>query len=378
MIPFVDLKAQYARLKPAFDTRIRTVLEHGHYIDGPEIGELEEALARFAGCTDAVAVSSGTDALLIALMAERIGPGDAVFLPAFTFPATAEAILLLQATPVFVDVQRHTFNIDPVDLERRVEEVASGSTLRPRAVIAVDLFGLPADYPAISLIAEHHDLFVLSDAAQSRTAGALAPGTATSFFPAKPLGCYGDGGAVLTDDRERAKVMRSIRAHGKDADKYDIIRLGLNGRLDTIQAAVLLAKLDIFADELAARARVARLYDDGLEGVVITPARPPGADSAWAQYTIRTPRREQLRDALRAEGFPTAVYYPRPLHLQPAYAAAGPGPGSMPVSEELSAQVLSLPMHPYLEPEVVSRICRVIGDTLLGSEAPSAEVAIAN
>lgn len=263
-IPFVDLNAQYRRLKDDIDRRIATVLNHGGFIMGPEVGELEAELARRAGVGQVVSVSSGTDALLIALMADGIGPGDAVFLPAFTFTATAEVVLVAGAVPVFVDVDRNSCNLDPVDLERRIRETRSKANLRPRAIIAVDLYGLPADYDRLGSIARREQMLLIGDAAQSfgaafngRPVGVLAPVTATSFFPAKPLGCYGDGGALFTDDRQRADLYRSIRVHGQGTAKYDVARVGMNGRLDTLQAAILMAKLNVFNDELAARGRLA-------------------------------------------------------------------------------------------------------------------------
>ncbi len=364
-IPFVDLKAQQARLKPVLDARMAAVLDHGRYIMGPEIAELEAALAGDAGVRHAITCASGTDALLIALMAQGVGPGDAVFLPAFTFTATAEVVLTAGAEPVFVDVEPGSCNIDAGDLERRVAAVAG--RLRPRLVIAVDLYGLPADYHALAAVADRHGLTVLADAAQSfgatlrgEAVGGLAPITATSFFPAKPLGCYGDGGALFTDDDALADIMRSIRVHGGGGAKYDIVRPGLNSRLDTLQAAVLLAKLTVFEDELAARRRIAARYDDRLRDIVTVPARPNGAQSAWALYTIQTDRRDKLAEALKARGVPTAVYYPRPMHLQPAYTRYGDGPGDHPVSERLCERVLSLPMHPYLDDATIDRICDAV------------------
>ncbi len=372
-IEFAGLKAQYARLKPEIDARIQAVLDHGQFIMGPEVAELERALASFADCADAVAVSSGTDALIMALMAEGVGPGDAVFLPAFTFTATAEVVVLLGAAPVFVDVDQGTFNIDPSDLEQRIRSVRNQGTLTPRAAIAVDLFGLPADYPALEQICRDHNLFLLDDAAQSfgarlngKPVGQLAPATAVSFFPAKPLGCYGDGGALLTNDPARAEIYRSIRAHGKGTAKYDIVRIGLNARLDTLQAAILLAKLTVFPDELAAREALARQYDAQLGDGVTTPARAPGAQSAWAQYTIQVDNRDQVADALKAQGMPTAVYYPRALHLQPAYERYGDGNGSLPVSEQLCGRVLSLPMHGYMREDVAERIADSVRAAILG------------
>jgi dTDP-4-amino-4,6-dideoxygalactose transaminase len=370
-LPMVDLQAQYRRLKPQILQRIEAVLDHGRYIMGPEVAELEAQLAAFTGARHAVGVASGSDALLIALLAQGLRRDDAVFVPAFTFPATAEAILLAGATPVFVDVDLRTFNIDPQDLARQIERVLREGWLHPRAVIAVDLFGWPADYDAIAAVAEPYDMFVLADAAQSlgatvgnRAVGTLAPVTATSFFPAKPLGCYGDGGALFTDDDDLAAAMRSIRTHGAGRDKYDIERLGLNGRLDTLQAAILLAKLEVFADELAARQRVADAYDAALRHVVTIPFRPPGTTSAWAQYSILVDDRDGVAARLKDAGVPTAVYYPRPLHQQPAYASHGQGAGSLPASEALCRRILSLPMHPYLTPQDCARVCESVDQAL--------------
>ena len=375
-IPFVDIKAQYSRLKPTIDDRMATVFEHGRFIMGPEVMELEASLAERAGVQHCITCGSGTDALLIALMAYGVGPGDAVFLPAFTFTASAEVVLTAGAEPVFVDVHLDTFNIDVEDLERRV--VAVSGRLRPRVVIAVDLFGAPADYVALEAVAKRHDLAILADAAQSFGAtwrdepvGGLAMISATSFFPAKPLGCYGDGGALLTDDDTLAETMRSIRAHGKGSGKYDIVRAGLNSRLDTLQAAVVLAKLIVFDDELVQRRRVAARYDDRLKNIVTVPLRPNDTQSAWAQYTIQTDHRDLLAAGLKERGIPTAIYYPLPMHLQPAYKSFGDGAGSHPVSEELCDRVLSLPMHPYLKDATIDRICdaveAVLGDLGIAS-----------
>ena len=366
-IPFVDLKAQYAHLKPAIDQGIQRVLEHGQFIMGPEVAELEAALASHAGVRHAVGLSSGTDALLVPLLAAGIGAGDAVFLPSFTFTATAEMVLLAGATPVFIDVNEQTFNIDPEDLDRNINSVAAAGQLTPRAIIAVDLFGLPADYDAINMIAARHDLLVIGDAAQSfgaasagRMVGTLAPVTATSFFPAKPLGGYGDGGALFTDNDEWAALYRSVRSHGAGKDKYDIARLGLNARLDTLQAAILLVKLEAFPGELAARRELADYYDTRLSQYVTTPHRVADMSSSWAQYTIQCDDREAMRAALTNQGIPTAIYYPRPMHLQPAYAGYGPGVGGLPVSEALAKKVLSLPMHPYLPEDTAERICNAV------------------
>ncbi len=374
-IAFVDLKAQYQAHKPAIDAAIQTVLDHGRYIMGPEVAKLEAALADFTGAKHVLGCSSGTDAIVMIMMAEGVGPGDAIFVPSFTFTATAEAILLLGATPVFVDVDPDDFNIDCADLEQRIQAVKAAGKLIPRGILAVDLFGLPVEYAKLAAVAAKHGLMVWDDAAQSfggslgdTRVGALCRATATSFFPAKPLGCYGDGGAVMTDDDELAEKMLSIRAHGKGGAKYDIVRVGLNARLDTIQAAVLLAKLPHFAGEIERREAVSRQYDARLANVVKTPARYQGRSSAWAQYTIKVPaeKRDAIASALKDLGIPTAVYYPLPMHLQTAYRAFGEGEGSLPVSEALSGEVLSLPMHPYLEEPAVARIADAIARAVSG------------
>ncbi|SDH07950.1 DegT/DnrJ/EryC1/StrS family aminotransferase [Roseospirillum parvum] len=367
-LPFIDLAAQQARLKPELDRAIAEVLAHGRYIMGPEVEAFEEELAAFAGAGQAVSLASGTDALMVVLMAWNIGPGDAVFVPSFTFTATAEAVLLLGARPVFVEVD-DSFNLDPADLEAKIAQTRAAGRLTPRAIIAVDLFGLPADYPRINAIARAEGLKVLADAAQSfggsldgKKVGTLADATATSFFPAKPLGCYGDGGAVLTDDAELAQALASIRQHGKGGAKYDIVRVGVNSRLDTLQAAILRVKLAAFPGELEVREAAARAYDTGLANApnVTPPPRRPGATSAWAQYTIRLPERDATAARLKEAGIPSAVYYPLPMHLQSAYRDHGDGPGSLPLSEHLSGEVLSLPMHGDLETETASWIASQI------------------
>jgi len=362
-IAFIDLKKQFSVLEKDIRAAIDGVLAHGQFIMGPEIGRLEEELARFAGARQAVACASGTDALLLPLMAWGVGPGDAVFTSPFTFIATAEVISLLGATPVFVDIDPKTYNIDPEQLRAAVEKTTREGRLRPKAVIPVDLFGLPADYEPIMALAEEKGLLVLEDAAQSfgalyrgRRAGALGHVGATSFFPAKPLGCYGDGGAVLTDDDHLAGLMRSIRVHGQGSHKYENVRLGLNARLDTLQAAILLAKLAAFPDELEQRQRVAARYTQGLNSRVQTPHIPEGSTSAWAQYSILTDRREEVQAALKTAGIPTAVYYPLPLHLQGAFADFGYAQGDFPVAEATAGRIFSLPMHPYLEDETIDFI----------------------
>tara|TARA_Y100001934_G_scaffold7188_2_gene9785 strand:- start:82192 stop:83325 length:1134 start_codon:yes stop_codon:yes gene_type:complete len=366
-IAFVDLKAQQERLKSQIDERMARVFEHGQYIMGPEVAEFEAALASFAGAQDSVSVANGTDALQIALMAEDVGPGDAVFLPSFTFTATAEVVLLRGAEPVFCEVNGRTFNIDPADLRDKANSVQKEGRLRPRAVVAVDLFGLPADYEALAQVCWSKDMFLLADAAQSFGAllgksrvGTLAPVTATSFFPAKPLGCYGDGGALITDHPDRAAQFRSIRAHGKGQEKYDIDRIGLNSRLDTLQAAILLAKISIFEDELESRNRVAAKYSECLADIVTTPCVNDTAQSAWAQYAIQLDNRDAVAAYLKDNGVPTAIYYPKPMHLQTAYFGYGDGENSLPVSEGLSKRILCLPMHPYLEESTIENICSLI------------------
>src|SRR6478736_433766 len=367
-IPFIDLAAQRHHLGRAIDDAIARVLGHCQFILGPEVKVLEDELARFCGAAHAVTCASGTDALLLVLMAKRIGPGDAVVCPSFTFTATAEVVALVGAVPVFADVEEASFNLDPESLQRACA-VARELGLRPRAVIPVDLFGQPADHDRIASIAAAQELFVLDDAAQAfgatyknRRLGTLAPATATSFFPAKPLGCYGDGGAVLTDDEELAQVMRSVRVHGEGRDKYDCVRIGLNGRLDTIQAAVLIEKLRIFPEEIAARERAARRYSDGLADVAIVPKLARGSTSVWAQYTIRLAagRRDALAAVVNPEGIPTAVYYPIPLHRQEPYRRFPVAEGGAPVSERLAEEVISLPMHAYLDEATQDRIIAAV------------------
>ncbi len=362
-IAFIDLAAQRKHLDGRIEAAIARVVEHGAYIMGPEVAQLEQQLAAYVGVRHAVSCASGTDALLMVLMAHDIGPGNAVFVPAFTFAATAEVVALLGATPVFVDVG-DDFNMDPGSLERAIEMV-DRTDLRGRGVIPVDLFGLPADYEAIEPLAQDHGLFVLQDAAQSfggrrfgKTAGAHAHAAATSFYPAKPLGCYGDGGAVFTDDENLADKIRSLRIHGMgQGGQYDNVRIGITGRLDTIQAAVLIEKLAVFDAELAARGEIACRYHRELRDVVRVPPVPAGVASAWAQYTIVLPcERAAFAAALKAQGVPTAVYYPRSLARQPAYMHCPVAPGGLPKTDAFAERVISLPMHPYLEAEVQERI----------------------
>jgi dTDP-4-amino-4,6-dideoxygalactose transaminase len=373
-IPFIDVAAQRRRLGRSVDDAIARVLGHCQFILGPEVRALEAELAAFCGVRCAVSCASGTDALIMVLMALGIGPGDAVICPTFTFTATAEVVVLVGATPVFADVEEASFNLDPASLQRACA-TARRLGLRPKVVIPVDLFGQPVDYARITPIAEAENLFVLDDAAQAfgatyhnRRLGAVAPATATSFFPAKPLGCYGDGGAVFTDDENLAQVMRSVRVHGEGRDKYDCVRIGLNGRLDTIQAAVLIEKLKIFPDEIASRERVARRYASGLADVATVPEVAPGSTSVWAQYTIRlaSGRRDGFAAELKAQGIPTAIYYPVPLHRQEPYRAYPVAEGGAPVSERLADEVISLPMHAYLDESTQDRIIAAARRALAG------------
>ncbi len=368
-IPFIDLKGQQARIEADLRRRLEAVLGHCQFILGPEVVELEQELAKFCGAKHCISISSGTDALQIAMMAEGIGRGDAVFLPAFTYTATAEVPLVLGATPVFVDVDPRTFQIDPAHLAARVAEVRAAGKLVPRMLIGVDLFGQPADWPALAAIAAREGLVTLDDCAQSfgaslsgRMLGTLADATATSFFPSKPLGAYGDGGALFTESDERAALYRSLRTHGEGTTRYEVLRTGMNGRLDTLQAAVLLSKLTVFADELAARERVAEYYDSRLGNAVVTPARVADSKAAWAIYAILLPdgaARTRLQDGLRAAGVPSAIYYPKPLHQQPAYQGAHDG-AALPVSEDLAGRIMALPIHPDLTEEDLARICDAV------------------
>jgi len=368
---FVDLAKQLETIRGTVEERIKTVLDHGNFILGPEIKELEKKLAAFAGVKHCISCSSGTDAILLSLMAYNIGPGHAIFTTPFTFIATAEVISLLGATPVYVDIDPDTFNMDPEKLRQTIQDIKNNKKptpqfpdgLIPKGIIAVDLFGLPADYDAINAIAREHDLFVVEDAAQSfggrykgKMAGNLADVAATSFFPAKPLGCYGDGGAILTNNDKLADIMESLRVHGKGQHKYDNIRIGINGRLDTIQAAILLAKLEIFGKEIEKRQEVSARYSEGLKNAVKVPQVPEGYRSAWAQYSIVSDRKKELMTQLQNAGIPTAVYYPRPLHLQTAFSFLGYTEGSMEVSEKTSDTIFSLPMHPYLSTQDQDKI----------------------
>ena len=368
-IPFIDLKAQQARIAGDLRARIDRVLAHCQFILGPEVAELEQKLAEFCGANHCVTISSGTDALQIAMMAEGIGRGDAVFLPAFTYTATAEVPLVLGATPVFVDVDPRTFQIDPAHLEARIAQVRAAGKLQPRMLVAVDLFGQPADWPALSAIAAREGLFTLDDCAQSfgasqhgRRLGSQADATMASFFPSKSLGAYGDGGALFTQSAERAELYRSLRTHGEGTTRYEVLRTGMNGRMDTFQAAILLSKLTVFEQELALRERIATTYDRRLGNAVITPARVPDSTSAWAVYSILTrsaEARTRLQGALKAAGVPSAIYYPKPLHHQPAYQPHHDGT-PLPVSEDLAERIMALPIHPDLSDADLDRICAAV------------------
>ena len=372
-VAFIDIAAQRRRLGRSIDEAVSRVLTHCQFINGPEVAELEAALAAFSGARHVVSCASGTDALLMVLMAKGVGRGDAVLCPSFTFCATGEAVALTGATPVFVDVDESTFNMDVASLTRGVAS-AKRLGLEPKAVIPVDLFGQSADHDAIAAVAQAEGLFVLDDAAQAfgasykgRRLGGLGLITTTSFFPAKPLGCFGDGGAIFTDDAGFAETLRSVRVHGQGSDKYDNVRLGLTGRLDTIQAAVLLEKLKIFEDEIAARNAVAERYARGLGNVVTVPRLAGGASSVWAQYTIRLPAgidRHEFASALKAQGVPTAIYYPKSMHQQTAYRDFPVADGGLPACERLSSDVISLPMHAYLDEPTQERVIKAVRGAL--------------
>src|SRR5882757_10022400 len=367
-IPFIDVGAQRRRLGRSIDDAIARVTTHCQFINGPEVAEFESQLAAFCGAGYAVGCASGTDALMLVLMAKGIGPGDAVICPAFTFCATAEVVVLLGATPVFADVDAETFNLNAGSVKRAVL-TAKRLGLKPKVLIPVDLFGLPADYDELLAVAKDENLFVLDDAAQGfgamykgRKLGTIAPATATSFFPAKPLGCYGDGGAILTDDAGLVEVLKSLRVHGQGTDKYDNVRIGMTSRLDTIQAAVLIEKLKIFADEIEARDRAARRYADGLKDVAIVPEVPAGMTSVWAQYTIRLKPgiRDEFAVKLKAQGIPTAIYYPKPLHRLEAYKTYPVADNGIPTTDQLAEEVISLPMHAYLDVTTQDRVIEAI------------------
>ena len=367
-IRFIDLERQQAAIRPALERNIKAVLDHGRYIMGPEVATLEARLAAFCGARHAISCANGTDALVLALRALGIGQGDCVIVPSFTFCATAEAVCLVGATPLFVDVEADSFTMDPASLAAGIA-LAKRQGLGLKAVIAVDLFGQPCDYAAIEPLVRTHGLHLVCDAAQafgascaSGPVGTIGDITTTSFFPAKPLGCYGDGGALFTADDGLAEVLRSLRVHGQGRHKYDNVRIGTNSRLDTMQAAILLAKLDVYADEIGRRDAVAMAYAASLDDNALTlPRVRPGARSVWAQYTIRTSSRDALAARLKAAGIPTAVYYATPLHLQAGYAGFPHVMDEGSVSAELAGSVLSLPMHPYLEAAEIDRIAKAAG-----------------
>lgn len=372
-VRFVDLAAQQARIRDRVDAAVARVLDHGQYIMGPEVAELEAKLSAHCGAAHSVACSSGTDALAMVLMARNVRPGQAIFCPAFTFVATAEVVAWLGAHIWFVDVDAETFNMDPASLEMAIAD-AKAAGHEPVGVIPVDLFGIPADYDAVSKIAAREGLWVLGDGAQSygaryhnRRVGTLAMATATSFFPAKPLGAYGDGGAVFTDDAELAETLRSILFHGKGANQYDNVRIGMTGRIDTVQAAILIEKLAIFDDEIESRNRIAARYSSLLSTHVATPVVPEGLQSVWAQYTIKLPDgadRAGIQARMKDRGVPSAVYYAKPLHRQDAYSHHGIAGGELPVTDMLSGCVLSLPMHPYLDNATQDRVVEALISSL--------------
>ncbi len=367
---FIDLKKQYSLIENLVNENIKRVLDSGQYIMGPQIIELEQKLAEYAGVDYCVSCSSGTDALVMPLMAYEIGIGDAVFVPAFTFFATAESVSIVGATPVFIDIDS-SFNIDVEKLENAIIQTINENKLKAKAIMAVDLFGLIPDFEKINSIAKKYNLILIEDAAQSFGANrngkkscSFGDCAATSFFPAKPLGCYGDGGAIFTNDKDLYEKLLSVRVHGQNNDnKYENIRIGLNGRMDTIQAGILLAKLTIFDEEIQKRQDVSKLYNEHLAGKVITPEIPENCISAYAQYTVLAKdksHRDEIISKLKENNIPTAVYYPIPLHLQKAYTNLGYKSGDMPVSEQFSERVFSLPFHPYLTEEEIKLICGLI------------------
>lgn len=384
---FIDLEAQQRRIRETIEANILKVLEHGRYIMGPEVMELERKLSDYVGMKYCIGCGSGTDALLMALMALSVGPGDVVITTPFTFIATAEVISLTGAIPVFADIDHNTFNISPVEIEKAIKAASQWdrsiyplpadvhrSDLTVKGIIAVDLFGLPADYEAIGKIAADNNLFVIADAAQSfgaeykdRKACSWADVACTSFFPAKPLGAYGDAGAVFTNNDDLSEKIFSIRVHGQGIDKYNNVRIGLNARLDTLQAAILLSKFEIFPLEIEERQRVAQHYNERLLPIstIKRPEIPQGYKSVWAQYSLQSGKRKQILSNLANNGIPTAVYYPKPLHLQDAFKFLGYSPGDMPVSEAISQEIFSVPMHPYLQDSQINKICELIAAAFL-------------
>lgn len=366
MIPFIDLAAQQQRIRPQIDAAVKRVLDHGQYIMGPEVKEFEQKLAEFCGAKFCVSCANGTDAIALPLMLLDVKEGDAVFVPSFTFTATAEVVCWRNATPYFVDVDPDTYNMCPKSLRAAIAECKK-SNLTPRGIIAVDLFGLAADFDAIDAIAKEHDLWLIMDSAQGfgagykgRITGSMGRFATTSFFPAKPLGAYGDGGAILTNTESDLEILHSLRVHGQGVDKYDNVRVGVNSRLDTIQAAILLEKIKIYKDEIEKRNVIAQRYTDALKDIVKTPIVPDGYTSTWAQYTIGVKDRAKLQEHLKSNNIPTMIYYPRPLHLQPAYRHYPSVGGTLPVSEKIMGEVLSIPMHPYLKPAVQDQVIAAI------------------
>jgi len=382
---FIDLATQQKRIRKQLEKNIMAVLDHGKYIMGPEVAEIEQRLAEYVGVKHAIGCSSGTDALLMALMAYDVGPGDAIFTTPFTFIATAEVISLLGATPVFVDIDPNTFNLSPTELDKAISALkkndptiypipaAAGRGLQPKGIMPVDLFGLPADYDSINAIAKGHGLFVIEDAAQSfggeyngRKACSLADIACTSFFPAKPLGCYGDGGMCFTDNDDLADLMNSVKIHGQGTDKYNNVRIGINGRLDAFQAAVLNAKFDIFPEEVKLRDKVARQYNQLIEKSgcgPVTPKTPDGYRSVWAQYSVLArddKHRSELQDKLKNENVPSAIYYSKPLHIQTAFENLGYKLDDFAVSHDFSTRIFSLPMHPYIQKKDQERIVQFL------------------
>jgi dTDP-4-amino-4,6-dideoxygalactose transaminase len=376
---FIDLGAQRDRIRDRLDAAIDRVVDEGKYILGPQVTEFEQKLAAYVGVKNVVACANGTDALLLPLLASGIGPGDAVFVPSFTFAATAEVVALAKAEPVFIDVDAETYNIDITSLEAAIAMIKAEGRLKPRAIIPVDLFGLGADYAAIAEIAERENLLVIEDAAQAiggsidgKMCASFGKVASTSFYPAKPLGCYGDGGAMFTNDDEFAARLRSFAFHGKGETQYDNVHVGLNSRLDTLQAAILIEKLAILEDEMVARQKVAQRYRDGLHNVVKVAHVPEGHRSAWAQYAIETPHRDALKAHLQEKGIPSVIYYVKPLHRQVAYKDYPVAPGGLPVSEALPTRILCLPMHAYLSAEDQDRIISTISDFIASKSAQHA------
>lgn len=377
---FIDLAAQRAQIEHKINSAIERVVKSGRYILGPEVTEFENQLADYVGVKHAIGCANGTDALLLPLMARDIGPGDAVFCPSFTFAATAEVVALRRAEPVFVDVEADTYNMDVASLEAAIAMVKQEGRLQPKAIIPVDLFGLAADYSAIEAVAKREGLIVIEDAAQSvggklgsKMCGSFGDVASTSFYPAKPLGCYGDGGAMFTDDDDLAEVLRSLNFHGKGDGQYDNVRVGINSRLDTIQAAILIEKLAILEGEMQARQAVAARYADGLRDVVKAAENIPGGRSAWAQYAIEADDRDGLKGHLQSNNIPSVIYYTKPLHQQVAYDMYPVAPDGLPVTDALPGKILCLPMHPYLSENDQDMIIDCIRQYVMSNGREAAE-----